>query len=146
MLSGNYRWLYNTLAAVAAGVVEHRGDMVERLTGVPGAEVKIVFVELTGHKIELIEYSRPAEKKTSDLRNCDPGAFHIALEVDDIEAAASVAQDHGFTAFSAPQTVCARSAAARRSASAPCSTWGAKVLVFQAAGVALPPNWREHTA
>lgn len=95
----------DVLRCETSDVVEHRGHMVERLTGVPGAEVKIVFVELPGHKIELIEYSRPADKKTSDLRNCDPGAFHIALEVDDIEAAASAAQDHGFTAFSAPQTV-----------------------------------------
>ena len=86
-------------------VVEHRGEMVETLTGVPGAEVRIAFVDLPGHKLELIEYRQPADRRVSDLRNCDPGAFHIALEVDNIQAAVDAVEPAGFVPFSAPQTV-----------------------------------------
>ena len=85
--------------------VYHKGEMVEALTGVHGAEVRIGFVTMPGHKLELLEYATTDDRKISELRNCDPGAFHIALEVDDIEAAVEAVGPSGFVPFSEPQTV-----------------------------------------
>ena len=68
-------------------IVHQKGEMVENLTGVPGAEVKLGYVDMPNHRLELLEYITKDERKVSDLRNCDAGAFHLALEVDDIDAA-----------------------------------------------------------
>ena len=86
-------------------VFHHKGGMVENLTGVPGAEVKIGFVDMPGHRLELLEYVTRDERRISDLRNCDPGAFHLALEVDDIDAAVEALRPSGFVPYSDPQTV-----------------------------------------
>lgn len=88
-----------------AEAVEHGGYMVERFTGVPGAENKSAFVDLPGHKIESIAYFKLADEKTPDLGDRDPDAFDLTMEVDDIAVAASAARERGFTAFGAPQTV-----------------------------------------
>ncbi len=95
----------DVLGCPVSDTVDHRGSMVETLTGVRGAEVRIAFVDLPGHKLELIQYLKPDERRVSDLRNCDSGAFHIALEVDDIEAAVIAVKPSGFVAMSPPQTV-----------------------------------------
>ncbi|MBT6208471.1 MAG: hypothetical protein HOI35_00420 [Woeseia sp.] len=86
-------------------IVEHKSEMVERLTGVPGAQIRIAFVDLPGHQIELIQYLNPTDTLTSELRHCDAGAFHIALEVDDIEAATDAAESAGYVALGEPQIV-----------------------------------------
>jgi glyoxylase I family protein len=85
--------------------VHHKGEMVENLTGVPGAEVKISFVDMPNHRLELVEYLTQDERKVSDLRNCDPGAFHLALEVDDVDAAVEAVKPSGFVPYSVPQIV-----------------------------------------
>ncbi len=86
-------------------ISHHKGEMVENLTGVPGAEVKLCFVDMPGHRLELLEYITKDDRKISDLRNCDPGAFHLALEVDDIEAAVADITPSGFVPYSPPLTV-----------------------------------------
>lgn len=86
-------------------IVHHKGEMVENLTGVPGADVKLGFVTLPGHRLELLEYITKDDRKISDLRNCDPGAFHLALEVDDIDAAVEAVRPSGFVPYSKPQVV-----------------------------------------
>ena len=95
----------DVLGCAVTESVDHRGPMVETLTGVAGAEVRIAFVDLPGHKLELIQYLKPVDTKIADLRNCDSGAFHLALEVDDIDAAVAAIEPSGFVAFSEPQTV-----------------------------------------
>ena len=86
-------------------IFHHKGEMVENLTGVPGAEVKLGFVDMPNHRLELLEYITQDARKVSDLRNCDPGAFHLALEVDDIDAAVAAVASSGFVPYSDPQTV-----------------------------------------
>ena len=39
-----------------------------------------------GHKIELLEYLAPADRKRANLRPCDVGSVHVALLVDDLDA------------------------------------------------------------
>ena len=64
------------------------GEMAREITGVVGAEIKLAVVKVPGgHKIELLEYLAPAERKRNvDLRPCDVGSVHVALIVDDLEA------------------------------------------------------------
>src|SRR2546423_12057740 len=63
------------------------GELAAEITGVPGAEISIAVVKAPGHKIELLEYHAPADRKQYvDLRPCDVGSVHVALTVDDLEA------------------------------------------------------------
>jgi catechol 2,3-dioxygenase-like lactoylglutathione lyase family enzyme len=59
----------------------------ERLMGVPGAHVEIAFVKAPGHTLELIEYLSPDSRGKVQSRSCDTGAFHLAFNVSDLDAA-----------------------------------------------------------
>src|SRR6266478_8200699 len=61
-------------------------EMASEITGVPGAEIKLAVVRAPGgHKIELLEYLAPPDRKHVDLRPCDVGHAHIALTVDNLD-------------------------------------------------------------
>jgi len=63
------------------------GERPEQITGVKGAELKLAVVKTpTGHKIELLEYLAPPDRKQVHLRPCDVGHVHVALIVDDLDA------------------------------------------------------------
>src|SRR5712671_1957985 len=62
-------------------------EMASQITGVPGAEIKIAVVKAPGgHKIELLEYLAPADRKKVDVRPCDVGSVHVAFTVDNLDA------------------------------------------------------------
>jgi predicted enzyme related to lactoylglutathione lyase len=66
------------------------GEWVERSTGVPGAEVRGVHLQMPGYgddgpTLEIFQYNR-AEERTKTAIN-RPGLAHLAFEVDDVEAA-----------------------------------------------------------
>jgi len=62
------------------------GEMAEQITGVKGAELKLAVVKAPGgHKIELLEYLAPPDRKRTDVRPCDVGHIHVALVVDDLD-------------------------------------------------------------
>src|SRR5436190_2875020 len=65
-----------------------KGEIAEQITGVKGAKLKLAVVKAPGgHKIELLEYLAPADrKKDASLRPCDVGHVHVALIVDDLDA------------------------------------------------------------
>src|SRR4051812_19116639 len=66
---------------------QQSGEMARQITGVAGAELKLAVVKAPGgHKIELLEYSAPPERKYVDLRPCDIGSVHVAFVVDDLDA------------------------------------------------------------
>lgn len=72
------------LAGRVTEPVLHTDPLFERVTGVAGAQILIAYVELPGHTLELLEYVRPEDRRTSDLRPCDPGHLHLSLRVDGI--------------------------------------------------------------
>ena len=80
----------------------HSGRMTEQITGVPDAEMEIAFVELPGHRIELLQYLQPDGRRVSDLRPCDTGFAHLAFEVDDVEAVLEAIKAGGFAAVNPP--------------------------------------------
>src|SRR5215469_4180509 len=66
---------------------QQKGELAEEITGVKGAELKLAVLKTPGgHKIELLEYLAPADRKRANLRPCDVAFAHIALLVDDLEA------------------------------------------------------------
>ncbi len=83
------------------------GERPEQITGVKGAELKLAVVKTpSGHKIELLEYFAPADrKKTFDRRPCDLGHVHVALTVDDLDAVLKKIAESGWKAAGEPQTL-----------------------------------------
>jgi catechol 2,3-dioxygenase-like lactoylglutathione lyase family enzyme len=83
------------------------GEMASEITGVEGAEIKLAVVRAPGgHKIELLEYLAPLERKWNvDLRPCDVGFVHVALIVDDLDAVLSTINVSGWKAAGKPQTL-----------------------------------------
>lgn len=80
------------------------GERPEQITGVKGADLKLAVLKTpTGHKIELLEYYAPAERKRVDLRPCDVGHVHVALIVDDLDAVLERVAASGWKAAGTPQ-------------------------------------------
>jgi catechol 2,3-dioxygenase-like lactoylglutathione lyase family enzyme len=83
------------------------GEMAAEITGVAGAEIKLAVVKAPGgHKIELLEYLAPADrKKHVDLRPCDVGSVHVALTIDNLDAVLERIAASGWTVAGKPQTL-----------------------------------------
>ena len=82
------------------------GELAAEITGVTGAEILIAVLKTpTGHKIELLEYLAPPERKSVDLRPCDVGSVHVALTVDDLDAVLSAIAASGWKSAGQPQTL-----------------------------------------
>src|SRR6266480_5751125 len=82
------------------------GEMASEITGVQGDELKLAVVKAPGgHKIELLEYLAPRERKHVDLRPCDVGSVHVALLVDDLNAVLNTIAASGWKAAGKPQTL-----------------------------------------
>src|SRR3954452_231452 len=60
---------------------------IENLVGIKGAEMSLAMVKGYGHSVELLEYQSPADRTIIRPRSCDVGSVHIALCVNDIDAA-----------------------------------------------------------
>ena len=82
------------------------GEMAEQITGVKGAELKLAVVKAPGgHKIELLEYLAPPERKCADVRPCDLGHIHVALVVDDLDVVLERIVAAGWKAAGKAQTL-----------------------------------------
>ncbi len=83
------------------------GEMASQITGVAGAELKLAVVKApSGHKIELLEYLAPADRRRHvDLRPCDVGSVHVALIVDDLDAILSLIETSSWKPAGKPQTL-----------------------------------------
>jgi glyoxylase I family protein len=82
------------------------GDLAAQITGVAGAEILIAVVKAPGHKIELLEYRAPADRKQHvDFRPCDVGSAHVALTVDNLDAVVETIATSGWKAAGNPQTL-----------------------------------------
>jgi glyoxylase I family protein len=83
-----------------------KGALAEQITGVPGAEILIAVLKGPGHKIELLQYRAPANRrKQNALQPCDLGSVHVALTVDDLDAVLGTIAASGWKAPGTPQTL-----------------------------------------
>ena len=83
------------------------GEMAKAITGVAGAEIKLVVLKAPGgHKIELLQYvAPPGRTKHIDLRPCDVGHVHVALTVYNLEMVLEKIAASGWKAAGKPQTL-----------------------------------------
>src|SRR4051812_24197822 len=83
-----------------------KGELAEQITGVAGAEILIAVLKAPGHKIELLEYRAPADRRRqNDVRPCDLGAAHITLTVDNLDDVLERIGAFGWKAAGKPQTL-----------------------------------------
>jgi catechol 2,3-dioxygenase-like lactoylglutathione lyase family enzyme len=81
-----------------------KGEFAKQITGVEGAELKLAVLKTPcGHKIELLEYLAPADRKRVNLRPCDVGSVHVALLVEDLKAALNRIAVSGWKTTGQPQ-------------------------------------------
>jgi glyoxylase I family protein len=80
-------------------------ELASEITGVPGAEISLAVLKAPGHKIELLEYHAPPDRKHVDLRPCDVGSAHVALTVDNLDAVLDAMASSGWKAAGKPQTL-----------------------------------------
>jgi catechol 2,3-dioxygenase-like lactoylglutathione lyase family enzyme len=82
------------------------GERPEQITGVKGAELKLAVLKTpSGHKIELLQYFAPADRRNVDLRPCDVGHVHVALTVDDLDVVLKKIAESGWQVAGEPQTL-----------------------------------------
>jgi catechol 2,3-dioxygenase-like lactoylglutathione lyase family enzyme len=91
------KFFRDVLGSEITGPIKADLPVFAKITGVVGAEITIAFADLPGgHRLELLEYSRPANKQVSELRPCDPGHMHLSLSVEGIEDIAEQLARGGF--------------------------------------------------
>jgi len=80
------RFWQDTLGFQCPGIVTRTSDWVEKVTGVPGARIRVAHLYGYGHHMEFIEYIDGPRTAPDSLPD-RPGIGHVCLEVDDIETA-----------------------------------------------------------
>jgi len=92
-----------------------KGELAREITGIQGAEIKLAVLKAPrGHKIEILEYLAPADRKNVTLRPCDVGSAHVALLVEDLDAVLAQIAASGWKAAGKPQTLTAGPNAGKR--------------------------------
>ena len=79
--------------------------IIQKITGVPGADMEIAFLRGPGHTLELIEYKAPADKGRVESRPCDTGFSHLAFNVDDVDAVVAAIEPFGVKPIGAPVAI-----------------------------------------
>ena len=64
------------------------------MTRLPAPRIEIAYLQGPGHRVELIRYATNGIRSVEQPRVYD-GAAHIALDVDDVDAAVAAAAEHG---------------------------------------------------
>ena len=115
-LEGSLEFWQNVLGFEFSHRAHQTSEMASEITGVAGAEIKLAVVKAPGgHKIELLEYLAPTDrKKHVDLRPCDVGSVHIAFTVDNLDAVLQRIAAFGWKAAGKPQTLTAGPNAGKR--------------------------------
>lgn len=71
-------------------------DWTEAHVDVPGARLRFAVLRLgEDFMLELFEYERPDDAARNPPRNCDAGGHHLALRVEDIDAACEFLRRRG---------------------------------------------------
>ncbi len=106
-LERSLKFWQNVLGFEFSHRVHQASEMASQITGVAGAEIKLAVVKAPGgHKIELLEYLAPPDRKQGvDLRPCDVGSVHVALTVDNLDAVLSKIAASGWKAAGKPETL-----------------------------------------
>ena len=105
----------DVLGCELSHTAHQKGELAREITGVKGAEIKLAVVKAPGgHKIELLEYLAPADRRHVTLRPCDVGSAHVALLVENLDAVLARIAASGWKAAGEPQTLTAGPNAGKR--------------------------------
>lgn len=64
-------------------------DWMETHVGVKGARLTLAMLQLAPNlKFQMVQYDKPDDRRQAVPRNCDRGGHHIAMLVEDVDAAA----------------------------------------------------------
>ena len=103
-LDRSTRFYREVLGFEVSPPVRVSGPFFEKVTGVPGCVIDVAFARGAGHIIELLCYREPGDRKTSTLRACDPGFWHLCFKVRDLDQVVRAVRASGFEALSEIQT------------------------------------------
>ncbi|HEX7289946.1 MAG TPA: VOC family protein [Conexibacter sp.] len=78
-------WYRDVFGLEPSFVALSEGPVLERTVGLENARLRYAMLELSGCRLELIEYLSPIGDDFT-LRNCEVGATHVCFEVADIDA------------------------------------------------------------
>ena len=95
----------NVLGFELSHRAHHTGELASEVTGVPGAEISIAVLKGYGHKIELLEYLAPKDRKRIDVRACDVGSVHVAFTVENLDSVLNAIAASGWRTAGKPQTL-----------------------------------------
>lgn len=76
---------YQALGLRVASVAGRDPEFSARVTGIPGAELRIAYMQAPNCAVELIQYLSPPGERI-DTRTCNVGSAHVCFVVDDFEA------------------------------------------------------------
>ena len=79
--------------------------IIRDITGVEGADIEVAYVQGPGHRLELIQYLAPVERRKIEAHPCDTGFAHLAFDVTDIDAAIAASQVYGFRPINSPTPI-----------------------------------------
>jgi catechol 2,3-dioxygenase-like lactoylglutathione lyase family enzyme len=83
-------------------------DWTEAHVNVPGARLSLVMLQLCPNlRLELFRYELPQDARTTPPRNCDIGGHHLALKVEDMDAAVKYLTSRGVRVMAGPIVVSA---------------------------------------
>ena len=103
-LEGSLAFWRDVLGFEFSHTAHQKGEFAEEITGVEGAELKLAVLKTPGgHKIELLEYLAPADRKRANLRPCDVGFVHVAVLVEDLSVALERIAASGWKTAGQPQ-------------------------------------------
>jgi catechol 2,3-dioxygenase-like lactoylglutathione lyase family enzyme len=78
-------------------------DWTEAHCNVAGARVWIAMLQLAGGTfLELFRYEAPVDARTQPPRNCDIGGHHLAIRVENLEAAKAYLHEIGLRVMAGP--------------------------------------------
>jgi catechol 2,3-dioxygenase-like lactoylglutathione lyase family enzyme len=85
-------------------LAERDPAFAEKVTGVPGARLKVAYLQAPGHRLELIQYFNPPGEKL-DTRTNNVGSAHLAFDVDDLHRVYADLKAKGVQFKSSPMEV-----------------------------------------
>ena len=85
-------------------LAERDPAFAEKVTGIPGAHLKVAYLLAPGHRLELIQYFNPPGEKL-DTRTNNVGSAHLAFDVDDLHRVYADLKAKGVQFKSSPMEV-----------------------------------------
>lgn len=98
------KWYCDVLGFEVMSDATRSREFTEKVTGIPGAELHIIYVKGAGYAIELVQYTGAPGVKIDTATN-NVGSAHVCYNVEDLEGMYIGLKAKGVTIISPPITV-----------------------------------------